>query len=99
MAKALCKRFKLGKVVVSMLLWENVGKFEADNLMQARVLLHAADGTPILILTVNATPFAYDVQTADGFVLVHDNAGSLVANQVHAQAAARELVSKLLTLV
>lgn len=78
-----------------MLVWENVGRFEADNLMQAKVFLHAADGTPILIMTVNATPYAFDVQTADGFVMHYGNYGSLEANQVHAQACAREHARRL----
>lgn len=87
-----------------MLIWETVNELDSVvTLVRANVFLPAVDGTPVLLLKVHATPWAYDVQTAEGFVLAHDDAyteqGNIEAFQVHAQAAAREIVCKLLGMV
>lgn len=86
-----------------MLIWERADRFEGDDCMFARIMVTAVDGTPVELLRIAATPECYDIQDRNigphdhsGHVLARDSAGSLVANQVHAEAALREILARLL---
>lgn len=78
-----------------MLLWENR---EDVGLAIAKVYAYAIDGTPVLMFSVAAAEDYWEIDDAQGHVLAREvvrSDGTMVANQVHAQAALRELLARL----